>query len=219
MKSCLSKKAALAARLLLFLFLTAICLHSADPLPACAASMGKKAEPLEYSVFGLTLDDSRTTFRTTLKKAQYLHTKTESSYGYDVMCFTSKRRNVLFPYVYVATCPVTNQTVGVYVVGDDGDAILDLAKKRFGLTGNNLKHMPENSSIGGRMSTEKPYLKDYPNVSVSLYKNKPYLSYTLAIESKEGMKLCRQQNSDDEKDAIVLKKLIEKESNQARFVD
>ncbi len=218
MKSCLSKKAVLAVRLLLFLVLAA-CLGTADLLPAYAASMGKKPEPLEYSIFGLTLDDSRTTFRTTLKKAQYLHTKTESSYGYDVMCFTSKRRNVLFPYVYVATCPVTNQTVGVYVVGDDGDAILDLAKKRFGLTGNNLKNMPENSSIGGRMSTEKPYLKDYPNVSVSLYKNKPYLSYTLAIESKEGMKLCRQQNSDDEKDAIVLKKLIEKESNQARFVD
>ncbi len=218
MKSCLSKKAVLAARLLLFLFL-AVCLGTADLLPAYAASMGKKPEPLEYSIFGLTLDDSRTTFRTTLKKAQYLHTKTESRYGYDVMCFTSKRRNVLFPYVYVATCPSTNQTVGVYVVGDDGDAILDLAKKRFGLTGNNLKNMPENSSIGGRMSTEKPYLKDYPNVSVSLYKNKPYLSYTLAIESKEGMKLCRQQNSDDEKDAIVLKKLIEKESNQARFVD
>ncbi len=218
MKFCLSKKAVLAARLLLFLFLAA-CLGTADLLPAYAASMGKKPEPLEYSIFGLTLDDSRTTFRTTLKKAQYLHTKTESRYGYDVMCFTSKRRNVLFPYVYVATCPSTSQTVGVYVVGDDGDAILDLAKKRFGLTGNNLKHMPENSSIGGRMSTEKQYLKDYPNVSVSLYKNKPYFSYTLALESKEGMKLCRQQNYADEKDAAVLKKLIEKESNQARFVD
>ncbi len=219
MKSCLPQKAAIAARLLLFLFLAAICLRTAVPAPAHAASLGKKAEPLEYTVFGLTLDDSRTTFRTTLKKAQYLYTKTESRYGYDVMCFTSKRRNVLFPYVYVATCPSTDQTVGVYVVGDDGDAILDLAKKRFGLTGNNLKHMPENSSIGGRMSTEKQYLKDYPNVSVSLYKNKPYFSYTLALESKEGMKLCRQQNSADEKDAAVLKKLIEMESNKARFVD
>ncbi len=206
-------------RTALFLLLWSFLCASLFPAAAIAATLGKKPDPLEYTIFGLTLDDSRAVFRTTLKKAQYLHTKTVTEYGYDVMCFTSKRRNVLFPYVYVASCPSTNQTVGVYVVGDDGDAILDLAKKRFGLTGNNLKHMPENSSIGGRMSLGKQYLKDYPNVSVSMYRNKPYLSYTLALESKEGMKLCKQQNAADEKDEAVLKRLIEKESNRVRFVD
>ena len=201
-----------------FLLPCLLCLCLSAP-QAGAAQLGKKKEPLDYKIFGMTLDSPPKAFRTKLKKDSYLLTKTDTHYGYDVMSFTSAKRHVLFTYVYVASCADTNQTVGVYLVSEDGDALLSLARERFGIGGNNLKDMPKGSSIGGRMTPSKHYLKDYPNVSVSLYSNKPYDSYTLALESRKAMQICKKQASAEVKDAAVLKKFIEMESNKARFID
>lgn len=202
-------------RRLLALLAVLVLVPCAGPPDALAANPGKPPKPLEYQMFGHTLEDSPKAFRESLKRDKWLHTKTETRYGYEVMCFTSVRQGRLFSNAYVAYCDATGQTVGVYIYGEDGEAILAIARDRFGITGNDLANMPKDSAIGGPMRIHRKYRREYPNITVSFYPNTPFSSYTLALESQEAMRLCTRQNQAETAAARQLARDIENASRQA----
>ncbi|MDO5537366.1 MAG: hypothetical protein Q4F72_07555 [Desulfovibrionaceae bacterium] len=207
----------LRTALTVFLLLPLVLCLSTASVPA--EGLGKKPKPLEYSLFGLTLESKPAVFRQTLKKARYVHTKTEILHGMNVMSFTSSRRNTLFSNAYVASCPSTGRTVGVYVYGEDGETILALARDRFGIRGNDLARMPSGSSIGGSLRVDKKYRKDYPNVTVSFYKNPPFETWTLALESREELAICARQNRSDADISAALEREIEALSRKEMKAD
>lgn len=189
------------------------------PGQAAGGTIGRKPEPLEYDIFGLTLDASPRTFRETLKRAGYLHTKTEQLHGLEVMSFTSAKTHRLYSNAFVASCPATGQTVGVYVYGDDGTRMLDLARERFHLDGNDLATPPADGGVGGRMKIDKAYRKSYPNLTVSFYKNRPFESFTLALESQKALDACARQGAADAAAAARLRQRIEEESRRTQRID
>ena len=187
---------------------------SAPTKKASAASLGKKPQPLTYTMFGLTLDDSPATFRKTLKKAHYLLTRMEQRHGLSVMCFTSARGRRLFTQAYVAFCPETGQTVGVYAVSENGEELMKLVAERFHLGGNDRTVMPEGSPIGGAMKHTRAYRKAYPNVTVSYYPNTPYATYTLALESPAALEKCTRFRARELQTGTNLAREIWKESRK-----
>ncbi len=182
--------------------------------PAGAAGPGQQPKPLDYQIFGHTLSASPAEFRESLKRDKWLLTGTESRYGLYVMSFTSARRNRLFSNAYVASCPSTGQTVGVYACGGDGEAILAMARDRYGIGATNRTD-GDTDSLPGPMRISKTYRGDYPNVSVSFYQNRPYASYTLALESREAMRLCARQHGAEAADAARIGQEIEAASRKA----
>ncbi len=226
MKAC-----AVPLALALVFLLPDLCLHEPDHAgfkalvvslqtqKASAASLGKKAQPLTYTMFGLTLDDSPAIFRKTLKKAHYLLTRTEQRHGLSVMCFTSARGRRLFTQAYVAFCPETGQTVGVYAVSENGEELMKLVAERFHLGGNDRTVMPEGSAIGGTMKHTRAYRKAYPNVTVSFYPNTPYDTYTLALESPAALDQCTRFRAREQQTGTELARQIWKESRKSLEAD
>ncbi len=203
-----------AVRVLSCLALAALLAAGPPPGAAGADGPGRRPAPLDYRIFGHTLESSPADFRKHLKRDKWLLTKTETFNGYEVMSFTSARRNRLFDSAYVASCPSTGQTVGVYASGGDAGAILAMARDRFGIGARDRAGMPEDGSLPGPMSVAKKYRRDYANVSVSFYRNRPHESWTLALESLEAMRLCRRQNQAEAADGERLAREIEAASRR-----
>ncbi len=201
-------------RVLPGLTLAALLAAGAPPVAAGADGQDRKPAPLDYRIFGTTLESSPGDFRKQLKRDKWLLTRTELLNGYEVMSFTSARRDRLFSDACVASCPSTGQTVGVYVCGSDGKAILAMARDRYGIGATNRADNSKDS-LPGPMRVSKTYRRDYPNVSVSFYQNRPYASYTLALESREAMRLCARQNRAEAADAARISREIEAASRKA----
>ncbi|WP_165176462.1 hypothetical protein [Desulfovibrio sp. ZJ369] len=189
-------------------------------LPAGTASFSK-LKPLEYQVFGVTLETPPREIRRTLKRKGYLLTRTErtGADAYLVEAFTAGKRHRLFTHVYLASCPETGETVGIYASGEDGATILARARERYGIKGTDLAVPPADGGPGGFMRPERAYRKVYPNVTVSYYKIKNFESYTLAFESPAAMRRCRSTRASDALAEEALRRHIQKESRQKAVAD
>lgn len=179
----------------------------------------KKLQPLEYTVLDITLESSPAAIARNLKAKDYLRTKTRRKDGLEITSFTAEKRHRLYKEVYLAACQESGQSVGLYVVGYDGAAMLELAQQRYGLTGLDLERPLGEHSISGPMRTGRSYRKHYPNVSISFYGNKGFGSFTLAFESPEALAACRRQQKDAIRQEDMLRRQIEAESNERRCVD